>query len=131
MREERSFYYAHADTAPELQNYHRFYYAAGSLRNYGYSNGLVISFIHTGPTNSAGTPFPSNPGITNGNGSIAVGIIGGYNNIVNGTLLDTGGAGAGGGNVHTHMRFYQMTRGGRMGSAIDPRKVFCSDLGFR
>jgi hypothetical protein len=71
--------------------------------------------------------------------SVAVGVIGGFGNIVNGKLLDVGAAGTGGGDVHTHMRFRRavVKRGRRgkkvfqKGAPIDPRKVFCADLGFK
>jgi hypothetical protein len=120
-KEERGAGLAHKDTVPELQNYHRFTYLPGSLRQFGYSQGLVISFIHSGPTDSSGRPFAATG--TNRSGSRLVGTIGNF-----------GGVNVGGsdpGYVHTHMRFYGLGRGGGMGAPMDPRQVFCRDLGFR
>jgi len=119
-REERAPYIAHEDTIPELQNFHRFTYLPGSLRRFGYSGGLVISFIHSGPTNRAGRPLPatrsSRPGF------VSVGTIGNFGGI------DVGGSDPG--YVHTHINFYRADRRGRLGAPIDPRSVFCRDLGF-
>jgi hypothetical protein len=119
--EERGAGLAHKDTDfPELQNYHRFTYLPGSLNSFGYSGGLVISFIHSGPTNSQGVPSLATS--TDRPGSVLVGTIGNF-----------GGVNVGGsdpGYVHTHIRFYSADRRGRMGAPIDPRKVFCHDLGF-
>jgi hypothetical protein len=120
-KEERGADIAHQNTAPELQNHHRFTYRAGSLRNLGFSGGLVISFIHSGPTDSSGKPFAATR--TNKRGFMLVGTIGNF-----------GGKDVGGSDptfVHTHIRFYGLGRGGGMGAPIDPRRVFCSDLGFR
>ena len=75
----------------ELQNNHLFNYAEGSLQRYGYSGSLQINFVHTGPTDRSGRPSAANPNLRNGEGSIAVGVIGAFDNIVNGKLLDVGG----------------------------------------
>jgi YD repeat-containing protein len=119
-REERAPYTAHQDTIPELQNYHRFTYLPGSLQRFGYSGGLVISFIHSGPTNSAGRPFPATASGTSG--SVLVGTIGNFGGV------DVGGSDPG--YVHSHIRFYSANRRGKIGGPIDPRSVFCRDLGF-
>ncbi len=118
--EERAPYTAHQDTIPELQNYHRFTYLPGSLQRFGYSGGLVISFIHSGPTNSAGRPLPAQA--SDRPGSVLVGTIGNFGGV------DVGGSDPG--YVHSHIRFYKADRRGRRGAPIDPRRVFCRDLGF-
>jgi hypothetical protein len=114
----------------ELQNNHQFFYKAGALQRYGYSGSLQINFVHTGPTDINGRPAAANRSITNGAKSISVGIIGGFGNVVNGKFINVGGAGVGGGNVHTHMIFYQLDKNGNRGALIDPRKVFCHGFGF-
>ena len=117
-------YSAHADTEfPELQNYHQFTYLPGSLKSFGYSGGLVISFVHTGPTDRNGTPAAANVQKTNAVGSVAAGVIGNY-----GGEVDVGGSDEG--YVHTHLIFYQAGRNGARGAKIDPRSVFCHDPGF-
>jgi hypothetical protein len=118
--EERAPYTAHQDTFPELQNYHRFTYLPGSLQRFAFSGGLVISFIHSGPTNSSGRPFPATA--SDKPGSALVGTIGNFGGI------DVGGSDPG--YVHTHIRFYSADRRGQRGAPIDPRAVFCHDLGF-
>src|SRR5207244_3224065 len=101
-KEERDFYYRESHTHKpandydELQNFHRFTYLPGSLRNSGYSGGLVVSFIHSGPTNDAGTPSRSSA--TQKPGSVLVGTIGNFGGV------DVGGSDPG--YVHTHIRFY-------------------------
>lgn len=117
-------YTAHKDTDfPELQNFHQFTYRPGSLKGFGYSGGLMISFIHTGPTDASGKPSPANTSITNAAGSVGVGIIGNFGGKVN-----VGGSDES--CVHTHIIFYRAgARGNRLGR-IDPRTVFCHDLGF-
>jgi hypothetical protein len=119
-KEETGKYTAHADTVPELQNYHRFTYQAGSLNRLGYSGSLIISFVHSGPTDSKGVPAPATRGTRPG--SVLVGTIGNF-----------GGVNVGGsdpGYVHTHIRFYNVGRDGNAGRPTDPRSVFCRNLGF-
>jgi hypothetical protein len=117
------------------------------LKRYGYSGGLIISFNHIGPTAKDGTPlFPNiNSKEENEAGSVPIGTIG-----------NEGGRGVGGFNnwygkygsiPHIHMIFYKWaglegtgkrkkpvlvpyTKDGKPNQRIDPRSVFCRDLGF-
>ena len=85
------------------------------MKGFGYSGGLVVSFIHSGPTNGQGVPFPATA--TDKPGSVLVVTIGNFGGV------DVGGSDPG--YVHTHIRFYSADRRGRMGAPIDPRSVFC------
>ena len=108
----------------EFQNWRRFYYAAGSLKTYGYLGSLIINFTHIGPTNNSGLHILPSSKQKNAVGSVPVGILGGFgskNDIADGV----GGVSGGGTYTHSHMIF----RKGN-GQLIDPRIVFCSDLGF-
>lgn len=121
-------------------------YAAGSLSKYGWRGDLTISFVHAGPVNNVSrVPSPiRGSNITNAAGSQLIGTIG-----ADGSPYDGGG---GGGRmalsyfgnrlpentsdtpftpknyIHNHVIFYTTKGGKRVG--IDPRKVFCGDLGF-
>ena len=118
-------------------------YAAGSLAAFGYKGNLTISFIHAGPVYSANrVPSPIRNGPVRANRTQLIGTIG-----ADGSPYDGGG---GGGNsaityygsktdkkesrftptdyIHNHVIFYRR-KGGRL-VGIDPRSVFCHDLGF-
>jgi hypothetical protein len=100
----------------------------GSLSKYGYSGSLRINFVHSGTTDLKGNLKPPNPRITNAAGSIQVGLIGNF-----GVDFATGGN-SDGEFVHDHMLFSVPVRDRRgkwmPGRRIDPRTVFCKDLGF-
>ncbi len=118
-------------------------YRNGSLKAYGFADGLVISFIHSGPINNKNrVPTPIKNGKTNAMGSVLIGTIG-----ADGSPYDGGGAGGRStidfdldtgkmteipntpkNYIHSHTRFYRVKKGKK--SAVDPRSVFCRDLGF-
>ena len=116
------------DETKEPQNFRRFFYAPGSLSSYGYEGGLIVNFTHIGPADENRNPAPPNPNVMNNAGSILVGTLGGF-----GSPVSVGGS-SGGYNVHSHMIFnmWNGNKSSRPNSAtrIDPRKVFCNDLGF-
>jgi YD repeat-containing protein len=114
----------------EKQNFLRVYYKPGSLTKYGYDGGLIINFTHIGPTTKNRTPILPKGVAPNSEGSIPVGVIGGYGNIVS----VGGNSGGYGYYVHIHMIFN--TWDGKIASTpstktrIDPRQVFCKEFGF-
>jgi len=117
------------DNDGEIQNFVRFFYKPGSLSKYGYTGGFIVNFTHIGPTNSVGMPANPNPKIKNGRGSVLVGILGGF-----GSPQEFIGGSSDGYYTHSHMIFNtwdgnKSSRPNRK-TRIDPRKVFCKDLGF-
>lgn len=112
----------------ELQNFRRFYYAPGSLNRFGYGGGLIVNFTHIGPVSSNGDHLLVKKALSNSAGSTPIGNIGGF-----GSMPEVGG-GSNGFYVHSHMIFNKWdgnksTLPNRK-SRIDPRSVFCRDLGF-
>lgn len=111
-------------------NFFRFYYAPKSLSKYGYDGGLTINFTHIGPTDAKGVAFLPKPnGPTNQMGSVQVGVLGGGPG--SNTDLTKGSTDY---YVHSHMIFNKWD--GKTSpindlTRIDPRAVFCSDLGFK
>lgn len=119
-------------------------YPRGGLSQFDFPDGLRISFIHSGPINGKNripSPFLHSK-ITNEAGSVLIGVIG-----ADGSAYDGGGAGGlsyldidehghrketpntPAHYIHTHAIFYRRDRRGRE-SRVDPRSVFCRDLGF-
>ena len=111
----------------ETQNFLRLFYPKGSLKKYGYSGGLVINFTHIGPIDKKGIPSKPNPKLTNSVGSVSVGVIGGF-----GSDQSLIGGSSDGFYTHSHMIFnsWDGKSAPTVKTRIDPRKVFCSDLGF-
>ena len=98
-----------------------FNYNEGSLSQYGYAGGLSIVFVHTGSTTGTGNNVRL---LTLSGGT--VGVIGNYGRP---TPFESGGGSLSGFFTHNHLIFYAR-RNGKRGKRIDPRSVFCSDLGF-
>ncbi|HEX8368004.1 MAG TPA: FG-GAP-like repeat-containing protein [Pyrinomonadaceae bacterium] len=121
-----------ADRQPSIssgdpQNFTRVFYKPGKLAKYGYSGGLTINFTHIGPADKNRKPlWTPNSEIKNGAGSHRIGVIGGF-----GSPVAVGGS-SGGFNTHVHMifRVWDGKSKESMGRLIDPRSVFCKDLGF-
>jgi len=110
--------------ANEFQNARRFYYKPGSLSSYGYSGGLIINFTHIGATDRRGNHLMPTNKTPNAAGSVPVGTIGGFGS-TNDVADGVGGFGEGGTGTHSHMIFRKLN-----GTLIDPRSVFCGNLGF-
>jgi YD repeat-containing protein len=121
-------------------------YRAGALARYGYTGALTISFVHAGPVNNVNrVPSLIRNGEIRSNGTQLIGTIG-----ADGSPYDGGGGGGRSkiqyfgskrradtkespytpsGYVHNHVIFYsRFTAKSRI--RIDPRTVFCRDLGF-
>ncbi len=109
----------------ETQTNFSFVYLPGALSRYGYDGGLRINFVHSGTTDAKGQLLPPDPSVTNSEGSIKVGLTGNF-----GMAFETGGNGTRNSFVHNHMLFNVVDKRGRIGRRIDPRSVFCKDLGF-
>jgi len=109
----------------EVQSNYIFKYRGGSLSRFGYSGNLRINLVHSGTTDKAGNLLPFNRSNRNAAGSIQVGVIGNY-----GVGFSVGGTSPDGSLTHVHMLFNELNADGTPGKSIDPRKVFCSDLGF-
>ena len=122
----------------EFQNARRFYYKPGSLSKYGYKGGLVVNFTHIGPTDRNGNHL-LNKGAPNNVGSTLVGNLGGLGSVNDISKNGVGGVSPGNTYNHSHMVFTawdgaidRKTRKPiwNTKNKIDPRKVFCGDLGF-
>lgn len=111
------------------KNFIRFYYKPGSLSKFGYSGGLIVNFNHIGPTNAGGIPANPNRNVRNNQGSVLVGTLG-----APGSDSNLTGGSNNGYYVHSHMIFdsWDGRANSRPGlrTRVDPRSVFCNDLGF-
>jgi hypothetical protein len=110
-------------------NFIRFYYKPGSLAKFGYDGGLIVNFTHIEPTNKASIPLePDTNAPRNAAGSISVGILGAIGSDPNKTKGSNNGY-----DVHSHMVFNTWdgkSKGVSKSTRIDPKSVFCKDLGF-
>lgn len=109
----------------------RIYYEPGSLAKYGYLGGLTVNFTHIGPTDSKGRPVkPRRNGPKNSMGSVQVGVLGGGP----GTDPEQTKGSNNGYWVHSHMIFNTWDGANspiNWNTRVDPRTIFCRDLGFK
>jgi hypothetical protein len=110
------------------QNFTRVFYKPGKLAKYGHKGGLYINFTHIGPADKSRNPlWTPDSDIQNPAGSHRIGVVGGF-----GSPVSVGGS-SGGFNTHVHMIFRVWdgkSKSQIKGRLIDPRSVFCKDLGF-